>query len=226
MQEGSSLGSGDLGRVERRLREELVRAGKLLHESGLVGGSGGNISARISGTDRVLIKPHGVNMGQLSPEDLVLIDINGNVIREGEKPSDETPMHTAIYRARSHSGAVAHTHPVFATSLGIMGKQLLPLAVEGVFSIAKGVPIVPFLLPGSEELARAVVSALGGNKDAVILKNHGLVVLGSTMGRAATASVLIERSARMQFICELIGTPEPVPRKALDEMFRRFGRVR
>jgi L-fuculose-phosphate aldolase len=132
------------------IRERIVKAGRELHDKGLVKGTSGNISARILGTDTFLIKPSGARMECLRPEELVRVDFQGNKIRGESNVSLETPMHAAIYRARNDVQAVVHTHAPTATAFGMAKTEILPLQVEMFMLLPNGVPIVPFELPGSK----------------------------------------------------------------------------
>ena len=139
--------------VIKDLRERMVKAGRELHDKGLVKGTSGNISARIPGADTFLIKPSGASMECLGTEELVLVDFQGNKIRGESNVSLETPMHAAIYRARNDVQAVVHTHAPTATAFGIAKTEILPLQVETFMLLPNGVPIVSFELPGSKALS-------------------------------------------------------------------------
>ena len=179
------------------ISERIVKAGRELHDNGLVRGTSGNISARISGTDTFLIKPSGVQMKFLKPEELVLADLQGNKIRGGLNVSLETPIHAAIYRARKDVQAVVHTHAPTATAFGIAKTEILPLQVEIFMLLPNGVPVVPFELPGSKALAEAVQKKMM-DYDAVILENHGIVTVGSTIEAACSLNEMVEEAAKIQ----------------------------
>ncbi|MEM3506815.1 MAG: class II aldolase/adducin family protein [Candidatus Bathyarchaeia archaeon] len=197
--------------MEDRLRQFLAKAGRILAKEGLIVGSEGNISARILGKDLILIKPSGFSMRSIAPKDFVTITLNGNLVQGKHKPSIETPMHTLIYKSFKDICAIVHTHAPFTNCLGIMGIKLIPISVEGLIAISKEVPIVPFNKPGSYELAESVVEALKCNEKAVILKHHGLVTVGKTIKKALELSLIIEASAKLQFLCSLLGKPRPLP---------------
>jgi L-ribulose-5-phosphate 4-epimerase len=199
-------------RIEDELRKNLAKAGRILAKEGLVTGSEGNISARISGEDLILIKPSGFSMRSITPKDFVIINLDGKLIQGKHKPSIETPMHTLIYKSFKNVCAIVHTHAPFTNCLGIMDIKLIPISIEGLIAISKEVPIVPFNKPGSYELAKSVVEALKGNRRAVILKHHGLVTVGESIKKALELSLIIEASAKLQFLCSLLGKPQPLPK--------------
>jgi L-fuculose-phosphate aldolase len=181
---------------------QIVHAGKELYDHGLVKGTSGNISVRIPGSGTFLIKPSGVCMGRLKPEELVLVDLEGNKI-SGKQVSAETPMHAAIYRARKDAQAVVHTHAPMATAFGIAGKEILPLQIEMFMLLPKGVPIVPFKQPGSKALAEAVQKHIA-DYDAVILENHGIVTVGSTVEAACSLNEMVEEAAKVQLMAMML----------------------
>jgi len=200
--------------VVRKLRDRLVNVGKQLYNYGLVVGTEGNISARIPGTDRILIKPSGVSMGFLKAEDFIVVDLNGNKLEGELAPSIETPLHTAIYRVRNDVQGVVHTHAPFATAFGIAGTEIIPLQVEMFLFIPNGVPIVPFEMPGSRELAEAVQKLIM-DFNAVILENHGIITVGSTIEDACLLNRMIEECAKVQLAATLLGGKEAVSWEAL-----------
>ena len=110
----------------RDISERIVKVGRELHDHGLVRGTNGNISAKIACTDTFLIKPSGARLENLKPEELVLVNLQGNKIRGETNVSLETPMHAAIYRTRKDVQAVVHTHAPTATAFGIAKTEILP----------------------------------------------------------------------------------------------------
>lgn len=190
------------------ISEQLVKAGRELHEKGLVRGNSGNISAKIPGKDMFLVKPSGAPMKFLQPEELVLADLQGNKVRGGLNVSLETPIHAAIYKARREVQAVVHTHAPTATAFGIAKMEILPLQVEMFMLLPNGVPVIPFEPPGSKALAEAVQKKIT-DYDALILENHGIVTVGSTIEGACTLNEMVEEAAKIQYlVMTLVGRDE------------------
>jgi L-fuculose-phosphate aldolase len=185
------------------ISEKIVKAGRELHNHGLVRGTSGNISARIRGTDTFLIKPSGARMEALKPEELVLVDLQGNKVRGESNVSMETLMHAAIYRIRKDAQAVVHSHAPIATAFGIAKMEILPLQIEMFMLLPKGVPLVPFKPPGSKALAEAVQKKIT-NYDALILENHGIVTVGSTIEEACSLNEMVEEGAKIQLLTKLL----------------------
>jgi L-fuculose-phosphate aldolase len=201
------------------ISERIVKAGRELHDHGLVKGTSGNISAKIPGTDTFLIKPSGVRMGFLKSEELVLVDLQGNKIRGELNVSMETPIHAAIYRARKDVQAVVHTHPPTATAFGIAKTEILPLQIEMFMLLPNGVPIIPFKTPGSKALAKAVQKKIE-DYDAVILENHGIVTVGSTIEAACSLNEMVEESAKIQLLAITLAGKDAMNLAKLKEKFK------
>jgi ribulose-5-phosphate 4-epimerase/fuculose-1-phosphate aldolase len=200
------------------ISEKIVKASKELSAHGLVKGTSGNISARIPGTDMFLIKPSGVYMSLLKPEELVIVDLEGNKIRGELNVSVETPMHAAIYRARKDVQAVVHTHAPTATAFGIAGIEILPLQIEMFLLLPRGVPIVPFESPGSKALAETVQKKIV-EYDAVILENHGIVTVGATIEAACTLNEMVEEAAKIQFTAMMLAGKDAISWAELKKKF-------
>jgi len=197
----------------------IARAGKELCDKGLVKGTSGNISARIPGADSFLIKPSGAYMGHLNPDELVLVDLEGNKIGGERDVSAETPMHAAIYRARWDVQAVVHTHAPTATAFGIAGTEILPLQIEVFMLLPRGVPIVPFESPGSKALAEAVQKKIL-DFDAVILENHGIITVGSTIEAACNLNEMVEEAAKIQLTTMMLAGKGAVSWAELEKKFK------
>lgn len=203
----------------KEVSKGLVKAGRELYENGLVRGTSGNISARIPGTDTFLIKPSGAQMKVLKLEELVLVDLQGNKVRGELNVSLETPIHAAIYRARRDVQAVVHTHAPTATAFGIAKMEILPLQVEVFMLLPNGVPIVSFELPGSEALAVAVQKKIV-DYDAVILENHGIVTVGSTIEVACNLNEMVEEAAKIQLAVMTLAGGDALNLAELKEKFK------
>ena len=205
--------------VIKDVGERMVKAGRELHDTGLVRGTGGNISARIPNTETFLIKPSGSRMEMLKAEELVLVDFQGRKIKGKLNVSLETPMHAAIYRTRNDVNAVAHTHAPTATAFGITKTEILPLQIEMFMLLPNGVPVVGFEPPGSKALADEVQKEIA-NCDAVVLENHGVVTVGSTIEEACSLNEMVEEGARIQLLTMLLTGRSAMSLAELKEKFK------
>ncbi len=201
-------------------RPEMVQVIGELYRLGLITATGGNVSVRIAGREECWITPSQLYKGDLRPEMMVRIDFAGNVLNEGAPaPSSERAMHTELYRARPEVGAVIHAHAPYATVLALSGLPFLPVTTEAAFF--GQVPVVPFVMPGTKELAQAVVKAME-KSPACILQNHGVVVVAGTLRRAANLVEMVERTAQLLLACYAVGRkPAVLPR----EVARMLGEI-
>ena len=184
-------------------REDIVRVGKLLYERGLVQLCGGNISVRGEG-GRIAIKPSGMAYIDATPEDIVIIDMEGNVLEGSGKPSIETPMHTAIYKARPDINAIVHCHPPYAVAWSLKGKKCLHCVIVAMHMLGGAVMVAPYESAGSAGLARGAVEAIG-ERYACILQAHG-VVAGSPKDvyHAMEQCFVVEDAAKISAVAESI----------------------
>jgi len=193
-----------------RLRKELSDFSKRSFHRGLVSGTGGNISVRIPDTDRVLITPSGLSLGDIEPEANLLVNLEGAILENplGHIPSKETSFHLAAFQLRPDAGAVVHVHPPYATAYSNKGRPL-PLVTVSARANLKEVPCVECALAGSKELCDFVS---GGIKTypmarALLMKEHGILTLGADLKTAYYLADLVEDTAKVAFIADHIKTP-------------------
>lgn len=177
----------------------------------------GHLSARTP-DGRVLIKRREVALGEVTPADLVAIDLDGNKVEGEGEVHLEAALHTEVYRARPDVGAVVHSHPPYATALGATGGRLQLLTHDAVlFHDGLGWFEETAELVMSPEMGRAVARALGERR-AVILRNHGVLVVGKDVPWAVFAAVTLERALQLQVIAASLGPLRPMS----PEMARRL----
>ena len=204
------------------LREEVARVARRLITSGLVTGTSGNVSARTPEGD-VLITPSGLDYEGMKPEDVVLVDLNTNVLEGELVPSTETPMHTGIYKVRPNVGAVVHPHSRFATTLACLGWEIPP--VHYMLTTLSGdgrVPLAPYDLYGTEELAEGATGALGGSHDACLLQNHGTITVGESAEKAFSRTVTLEEMAEVYYRASLAGEPILLGEEQISEVAEKI----
>ena len=181
--------------------EDFSKYCKLLYDKGLAPGCSGNASIRKS--SHIAITPSGVSMNDISIENIVEIDFNGNVIGKG-KASSEKQMHCLIYKNRNDINAIIHTHSPFLSTLALNGISIenSPI-VELKYLFGGKVPIVEYNPPGSIELAENVAEALK-TSNAVLMKNHGAIVIAKSIKDAFYAYDVLEYTAQVYFQEKLI----------------------
>lgn len=195
-----------------RIRLEIIKAGRRLHDKGLITASQGNISVR---TRRgLLVTASGVSKGALTPALVLDTDFLGNA--SGSSVSSEIPMHVAIYRCRPDVRAIVHAHPPAATAFAVAGLVLdAAVLAESVLLLGR-VPLVPYAAPSTPALAEMVGEALL-DAQAALLANHGAVCVGETLEQALNRMETLEHLARVTLLARALGEPR---RLADDEVER------
>jgi len=174
-------------------------------ERGLIAGAEGNLAVRI-GPDRVLVTPRGRSKGDLAPEDLVEVDLEGRRLWGAREASTELGMHLAILRARADVGAVVHAHPPVATGFATAGQSVDCDCVPELIATVGRVPLVPYGTPGTPELGEQLLPLIAGH-DALLLANHGAVTMGRTLEEALYRMESLEQGARILLVSRLVGGP-------------------
>lgn len=216
--------------TEARLRELVATAGQILYQQGLTDYLG-HCSARVPGTDRVVIKPkHSKTVRsplELGPADMIVIDLAGNPVEGSDPPPTECFIHTEIYRARPDVQAVVHTHQRAATLLGVMGADLRPvLHVPAALTDGGTMPTWPCpLLVTGPELGRKLAAALG-TAGLCHLQGHGIVSVAADVRRAAVAAIALEQLAEANLAILQTGlSPRVITPGELDELRRTVASI-
>jgi len=201
---------------ETAMRELICDIGKRVWQRGMASANSGNISARLdSGT--VLITPTLVSKGFMRPEQLLVVTLEGEVLRGEGYPTTETPMHLRLYREREDIGGVVHAHPPLATSFAVAGRALdLHLIPEAIVFLGE-VPLVPFQPPGSPELAETIVPYLS-EYDAVLMENHGVLCWGSDVEQAYHRLETVEFCAQVTMNAEALGGARELPQEPRENL--------
>lgn len=187
--------------TEAKLREDICFWAASMFNRGLTGGASGNISVRTE-DGGLLVTPTGVSMGRLDPARLSRFDAKGNHIA-GDAPTKEMPLHAAFYETRKSAGAVVHLHSTHSVALSMLPETdpdnaLPPLTPYAVMRVGK-VALLPFFLPGDAAMGEALRS-LGGKRSAVLLANHGPVVVAKDLEAAVFAMEELEETAKLALL--------------------------
>lgn len=191
--------------AREEILKDLLDASHFIYNKGLTPGKSGNISCRFyeEGVPKVAITKSGISKGMVGIDDIIIVDMDGNVLEGEGKPSCETFLHLGIYNEREDINAVVHTHSPYATGFSMSKNELKRL--EGFGSIENPyIPCVKYSKPGSMELAEDTAKMMK-DEDAVILKTHGVVAAGVNLDEAILLAEFIEHIARIQFISHVLG---------------------
>lgn len=215
------------------LRKKVALSCRMIGRLGVTRGAFGHVSARIPGTDRILIKSKGPNEAALefaSEEDIITIDLEGRVLEasEGLEAPQETAMHLAVYKARPDVMSVIHTHPDWVVILTACGKPLLPIYAAynppSMRLLLEGIPLYPRSVTIiNEELGQDFMQIMA-EKKACLLLGHGMTTAGGSVEESTLISLNVFELARMNYLAYAIGTPRPVPEEDIQEYRRRWER--
>lgn len=212
------------------IRTQLTDLHAELPRHGLVAWTSGNVSARVPGASIFAIKPSGVGYDELTPEAMVLCDLDGVPVPGApgseRAPSSDTASHAYVYRHMDNVGGVVHTHSPYATAWAAR-HEAIPCAITGMADEFGGeIPIAPFSIIGDESIGRAIVDTLTGHRSrAVLLANHGVFTIGKDARDAVKAAVMCEDSARTMHLARQLGEPIAIDPAHVDALFDRYQNV-
>ena len=204
-----------------KLKKELVQLHLELPKSNLVVWTGGNVSARDHETGLVVIKPSGVKYAELTPEIMVVVNLDGNVVEGKLKPSSDTFAHVYVYRHRSDVNGVVHTHSTFATAWAAAGKPIPPVLTAICDEFGGPIPVGAYAKIGGDEIGQEIIRSIG-TSPAILMKNHGVFTIGKTPEAAVKAAVMVEDVARTVFYALQLGQPEEIPAEEIARSHRRY----
>ena len=187
--------------------DEIIKISNEIYDKGLVSGKAGNISVRFKGEigDIIAITPTLKSLSKLNEEDIVLVDLDGNVLTKG-KPSSEVNMHLEIYKKRPDVNGIVHTHSPYATGFAHSSKKIK--RYEGFGEIKTPyLAEIDYEKPGSDELAKSASEGLG-TEDVLVLKNHGVICVSDNLKEAELLAVFVEEIAKSQFITLMLNSVE------------------
>jgi L-ribulose-5-phosphate 4-epimerase len=209
-----------------QLREEVHRLHAELPKNALVAWTSGNISARDPATGLVAIKPSGVRFEDLTPANMVVTDLYGQVVDGDLAPSSDLASHCYIYRHMAAVHGVVHTHSRYATAFSVVGEAIPCVTTAMADEFGGEIPCAGFGLIGDEEIGQLVVDVLTGHRSpAALLRNHGVFTIGQSAEAAVKAAVMTEDNAAIVWTARQLGEVIPIAREDIDSLYERYQNV-
>ncbi|WP_200824884.1 L-ribulose-5-phosphate 4-epimerase [Nonomuraea solani] len=201
------------------LHAELVRYN-------LVVWTAGNVSGRVPGEDLFVIKPSGVSYDELTPENMVVCDLDGNLVEGEHSPSSDTAAHAYVYRNMPEVGGVVHTHSTYASAWAARGEAIPCVLTAMADEFGGEIPLGPFALIGDDSIGQGIVETLKGHRSkAVLMQNHGVFSIGKDPKSAVKAAVMCEDVARTVHVARQLGDPLPIAQDDIDRLYDRYQNV-
>lgn len=189
-----------------KLREIVCACNKELPRYGLVVMTSGNVSGRDPETGYVVIKPSGYSYDLLTPSDMLVVDLDGNVIEGRLNPSVDTETHLYVYRHRPDVGGIVHTHSTYCSTFAALG-QPIPPCLTAISMLGGEIPLGKFVPIGGKEIGKEIVASIGKSL-AIIMQNHGVFTIGKDAQQATKMAIEVEEIAKITYLALLRGEPK------------------
>ncbi|HEX5200786.1 L-ribulose-5-phosphate 4-epimerase [Paractinoplanes rhizophilus] len=208
------------------IRQTVADLHAELPRNDLVVWTAGNVSARVPGEDLLVIKPSGISYDEISAENMVVTDLDGNLVEGSHKPSSDTAAHAYVYKHMPHVNGVVHTHSTYATAWAARGEPIPCVLTMIADEFGGEIPVGPFALIGDDSIGRGIVETLQSHRSpAVLMRNHGVFTIGKSAKDAVKAAVMCEDVARTVHIARQIGVPIPIEQADIDSLYARYQNV-
>lgn len=201
-------------------RMKVVEYGKKIMTSGLTKGTGGNISIFNREKQLIAISPSGIDYFETKPEDVVVINLDGEIVDGSKKPSSELDMHLIFYQRREDLNALVHTHSPYAKTIATLGWDIPPITYLVAFA-GPNVRCAPYATFGTKELAEKAFEGMADRR-AVLLANHGMIAGAHNIETAFTVAEEIEFSAQIYYQAKAIGEPKELTEEEMARLSRKF----
>jgi len=209
-----------------RLRREVSDLHAELIRWQLVVWTAGNISARVPGADLLVIKPSGVTYDELTPDKMVVTDLEGNLVEGDYAPSSDTFAHAYVYRHMPDVGGVVHTHSTYATAWAARREPIPCVLTMMGDEFGDEIPVGPFALIGDDSIGRGIVETLSRSRSrAVLMANHGVFTIGPTAKAAVKTAAMTEEVAQTVHVARQLGAPHPLDPADIDRLYDRYQNV-
>ena len=207
--------------IDQEIAAKLALSCNILAREGQADMTLVHVSARLPGQETVYMKPYAMGLDEVTKGDIILLDFEGNKLLGEHRRHTEYPLHTEIYKLRADVNCVIHTHPLYAVILGAAGGQLRPLSHEGTLFLNLPLFKETTELIRTPAQGKAVACALGQAR-AILLKNHGVVVVGQSIEEATVYAILLEKAAKVEILARQAG---PVTWSSEEECLRKIEQI-
>jgi L-ribulose-5-phosphate 4-epimerase len=208
------------------LQARALEANRAIVDAGLVVLTFGNVSCVDRAAGVLAIKPSGVAYDDLTPENMVVCDLDGRVVEGEHAPSSDTEAQAYVYRHLPHVGGVVHTHSTYATAWAARGEAIPCVLTMGADEFGGEVPVGPFAIIGDDSIGRGIVETLSGHRStAVLMRNHGVFAIGKNARAAVKSAVMCEDVARTVHVARQLGEPIAIEQRYVDQLFDRYQNV-
>lgn len=208
------------------LKVQVCGLNRDLPRYGLVVWTAGNVSGRLPGTELMVIKPSGVGFDDLTPESMVVCDLDGNLVEGVHAASSDTASHAYVYRHLPTIGGVVHTHSTYATAWAARRQPIPCVTTMQADEFGGDIPVGPLALIGDEQIGHGIVETLRGSRSkAVLMANHGPFAVGADAREAVKVAVMLEEVARCVHISSQLGEPVRLEPDMINPLFDRYQNV-
>lgn len=201
------------------IKRQLHEAHLTLEKYGLVAYTSGNVSVRVN--EHVIIKPSGVPYSLLKPEDYVVVDLEGNVVEGSKKPSIDTATHLYLYKNLDWAKSIIHTHSTFSTVWAVMERPIPVFCTAHADVFGEEIPLTEYAPVGSEAIGKAVLKVIG-KSGTVLLRKHGVMVVGSSLDDAIKKAIFLEEVAKIAYFAQLGSLPLPLPKEEVEKLYLQY----
>lgn len=200
----------------RQLKQQICEIGLRMYERGLVAGNDGNITARLT-TNEILCTPTGLCKGRMTPDDLCVVDLEGNQLSGQRQRTSEVLLHLEIFKARPDANAVVHSHAPHATAFAVVGEPVpRGLTAESEYFIGE-IPLAPYETPGTQAFAETVLPYVD-RSNVCLLAQHGVVAYGDSLDTAYMLTEALDAYCQTIILARQVGTPQVLPNNKMREL--------
>ncbi|MBN1755029.1 class II aldolase/adducin family protein [bacterium] len=206
-----------------QIKKQIVEIGQQLYYQGLLPGGSGNISVR-TGSDQILVTPSGISKGLLKFGDLILLNSAGKKLEGSGTPTSELPLHLFVYQQRKDVNAIIHYHPPIATAFSVAEYELPPCVLPEVIINLGQIPTTEYATPSTSETVDAIKPFVLEN-NAILLKNHGVVVFGNELNKAMLRAETVEHFAKVILTAHLLGKISAIPKDSAPILYEMQSKI-